>query len=347
MFGGIVEPIHQLEIIINLYLQSLGSWPEIPMKIFSLLGQEEFFFLFFPIIYWCVDASLGLQLALLLLSNNVINSSLKLTFHNPRPYWFDTRVKAYISEAAFGLPSSHAQISVGMWGMLSASIKRKLAYYTASFVILMVGLSRIYLGVHFASDVLSGWVIGLIFLIVFLHWGRDITGWFKHLSFSKQLIYSFLSSLLLLLIMLLPALLLKSWQPPKIWIKNSLAAFPDIPFSPTDISIAFNTTGTWLGLLVGAIWVSHQFGGFNASGTEVQKILRFLIGFAGFGILWFGRGSSFPNVSNVMSDILRYFHYGLIGFWISGLAPFLFIKMNLAKSYKGFKALQSRENSIE
>ena len=41
--------------------QSLGTWLEAPMKFFSFLGSENFFLLFLPFIYWCVDAALGPQ----------------------------------------------------------------------------------------------------------------------------------------------------------------------------------------------------------------------------------------------------------------------------------------------
>jgi hypothetical protein len=47
-------------------IQSLGGWLELPMKFFTLLGYENFFFLALPLIYWSVDAGLGLRIALAL-----------------------------------------------------------------------------------------------------------------------------------------------------------------------------------------------------------------------------------------------------------------------------------------
>jgi hypothetical protein len=44
-------------------IQSLGDWLEGPMKFFSFLGLEDFFFLILPLIYWSVDSRLGLQSA--------------------------------------------------------------------------------------------------------------------------------------------------------------------------------------------------------------------------------------------------------------------------------------------
>ncbi|MDR3572916.1 MAG: phosphatase PAP2 family protein [Anaerolineaceae bacterium] len=304
------------------------------MKLFSFLGQEEFFILLFPILYWCIDASLGLRLAVLLLSSNAINCSLKLAFHNPRPYWADSRVKAYTSETTFGIPSNHAQISTGIWGMLAVFIRRKWAYIGAGLIIFMIGVSRIYLGVHFTSDVLAGWLIGLIYLIGFLHWEKDLYAWFKGLTFYRQLMVSFLSSIFLILLMTIPALGLKSWQPPALWINNSRAAFPNVLFNPADISIAFTTAGTWLGLLVGVTWINDSYGGFTASGTEKQKSMRYLIGIVGLGILYFGMGSFFPGTANAVGYGLRFLRYALIGFWISGLGPCLFLRMKLAESLK-------------
>ena len=47
-------------------IQSLGDWLEAPMRFFSFLGLEDFFFLILPLIYWSVDAGLGLKIAIIL-----------------------------------------------------------------------------------------------------------------------------------------------------------------------------------------------------------------------------------------------------------------------------------------
>ena len=68
-------------------IQSLGGWLELPMKFFTLLGYENFFFLVLPLIYWSVDADLGMRVALVLAVSNNVKPILKLLIAAPRPYW--------------------------------------------------------------------------------------------------------------------------------------------------------------------------------------------------------------------------------------------------------------------
>ena len=69
-----------------LAIQSLGSWLELPMQFFTFLGQENFFFMVLPLIYWSVDARLGLQIAFILSTSNYLNAIFKVLFASPRPF---------------------------------------------------------------------------------------------------------------------------------------------------------------------------------------------------------------------------------------------------------------------
>jgi membrane-associated phospholipid phosphatase len=114
-----METIWQTGIIWNIFFQNLGSWLKIPMEVFSLFGTEKFFLLLLPALYWCMDASIGLRVGIILLLCTSVNDTLKLAFHGPRPYWYSANVIAYARETSFGVPSGHAQIAIGVWGMLA------------------------------------------------------------------------------------------------------------------------------------------------------------------------------------------------------------------------------------
>jgi membrane-associated phospholipid phosphatase len=144
--------------------QSMGAWLEIPMKLFSFLGSEEFFIVFLPLIYWSVDTTLGLRLGFLLLFGTGFNEIAKLALHGPRPYWVSTNVRGLASETSFGVPSGHSQISAGFWGMVAANMRKVWVWILALLLILLIGLSRLYLGVHFPHDVLIGWALGFLIL---------------------------------------------------------------------------------------------------------------------------------------------------------------------------------------
>lgn len=89
---------------------------------------------------------------------------LKNLVHRARP------VGGLINETSFSFPSAHAVISVVFYGfiiyLLLPKIKNKklkaLKIFAVSLLILLIGFSRIYLGVHYLSDVLTGYIIGFI-----------------------------------------------------------------------------------------------------------------------------------------------------------------------------------------
>jgi len=105
--------------LINLWLQNLGDWLYLPMQFFTFMGYQEFYLLFIPIIYWCLEPKMGIRLGVGLMCSAALNGILKLTFHSPRPYWVDQRVRALSTESSFGMPSGHAQNSVVFWGLLA------------------------------------------------------------------------------------------------------------------------------------------------------------------------------------------------------------------------------------
>jgi len=63
-------------------------------------------------------------------------------------------------------------------------------------------------------------------------------------------------------------------------------------------------------------------------------ILRYFTGLIGVLILYVGLGSIFPETETLIAYILRYIRYALIGFWMSGFAPWLFVKIKLANHLK-------------
>ena len=93
---------------------------------------------------------------------------LKNIVHRARP------LAGLINETSFSFPSAHAVISVVFYGfiiyLLLPKIKNKklkaLKIFIASLLVLLIGFSRLYLGVHYLSDVLVGYIIGAIWLLL-------------------------------------------------------------------------------------------------------------------------------------------------------------------------------------
>ena len=140
------------------------------MLAITALGYEEFFVLLLPTLYWCVDQMVGLRAGIILMSANTFNTFFKFLFHSPRPYWISDDVIAYSHETSFGLPSGHAQIAASVWGWLAVDVKKRWFTIVAVVLIFSIGISRLYLGVHFFSDVLLGWFLGVLLVFLFMRW---------------------------------------------------------------------------------------------------------------------------------------------------------------------------------
>jgi undecaprenyl-diphosphatase len=91
-----------------------------------------------------------------------------LVFERPRP----SPLWALAEEASFSFPSGHSVAAFAFYGVITYLIFRRLKgraarvalISTASVFIVAIGASRVYLGVHYPSDVVAGYLVGLIWL---------------------------------------------------------------------------------------------------------------------------------------------------------------------------------------
>lgn len=314
----------------NEFFQNLGSWLTLPMEFFSFLWREEFIMLLLPAIYWCWDAAFGFRLSALLMFGNAVNSIFKLAFHAPRPYWINPEIQAYSAESSFGMPSGHAQNSTLLWGRLAVAIRRKWVTAVFVFIILMIGISRIYLGVHFISDVVVGWLIGAVLLWAALRLEKPIAAWLGPKSVPAQIAWALLFALLVILLGIAARLALAGWQMPVEWAANASLQAPDEPTAPFALEGIVTASGTWWGMAAGYAWYTRRFGRFDAGGDLSKRALRFSLGLIVVLILWFGLGQIFPRNEDVLSFVLRFARYALLGAWVSAGAPWVFVRLKLA-----------------
>ncbi len=314
-----------------LYLQSLADWLVPLMQFFSFLGTEEFFLIVAPALFWCYDAALGIRVGSFLMLSGVLNYVVKIGLHDPRPYWYDTRVKALSVETSFGIPSGHAEHAVTVWGAIAASLRKRWAWIAAVTLIFFIGLSRLFLGMHFPSDVLAGWLLGAAGLWLFLKLEGPVIVWLKKMSPGKQILVVFAGTIGLFLLGLLAKISLGAWTVPADWIQNAInATGVSEPIDPLALSGLVSNVGTLFGLAAGAILLPI-YGGFDAGGPAWKRGVRFAIGLVGVLLLWRGLGAVLPRGEDMVSYALRYMRYALIGFWITGLSPLLFTRLGLAE----------------
>ena len=97
------------------------------------------------------------------------NQLLKRVFRRSRPLF-----KHLVKEKGFSFPSGHAMVSFCFYGLIiyyihKSNLKYKKIYEVLlSIVIIIIGLTRIYLGVHYFSDIVGGFVFGLLYLLLFI-----------------------------------------------------------------------------------------------------------------------------------------------------------------------------------
>lgn len=110
----------------------------------------------------------GIMVAINLLTVWLVNNGLKYIFHRERP-----NILRIVEITNYSFPSGHAMVSMSFYGFLAYLIlktknKKWIKLMTVSLmaaIILLIGVSRIYLGVHYFSDVLAGYVFGWIWMI--------------------------------------------------------------------------------------------------------------------------------------------------------------------------------------
>jgi membrane-associated phospholipid phosphatase len=323
-----------------LFLQQLGDWLTPVMKFFTVLGDEEFYLLIMPAIYWCFDTLMGTRLALMLVVTTGTNSILKLAFHSPRPFWVSGEVRAFTGETSFGIPSGHAQNATTLWGTWASSIKKRWAWYLALFFAAMIGISRLYMGVHFPIDVLSGWLVGALLLWIFIRLEKPVGHRIKSQSTLRQILIILGIGAAILVIGNLMIASLANWQIPAEWVENATqaGAAPE-PLSRDGITTA---AGVFLGLALGLILIKRR-GGFSPKGPAVQRVLRYLLGIVGTLAIWAGLKAVFPSGETLLPQALRLLRYALIGFWVTAGAPLVFLALKLATPpEKKQKSLRSR-----
>ncbi len=148
----------------------------------TTLGEETAFLVLALIFFWCVDKKKGYFIMAVGFMGTIISQVMKMLFRVPRPWEIDPdfEVVGNAKEAAGGysFPSGHSQSAVGVLGSIAASTRKKWLMTVCIVFMVLVPVSRMYLGVHTLSDVLvgSGLSLGLIAIAKPVIWGKSEKG---------------------------------------------------------------------------------------------------------------------------------------------------------------------------
>lgn len=142
---------------------------------FSLIthiGEETFFLVIAIVFFWCVNKREGLYILMSGLMGTVVNQFLKIICKVPRPWVIDpkfTIVESARAEATgYSFPSGHTQNVASTFGSVAAAKRKRWVTVSCIVIIALVGISRMYLGVHTPWDVLASLAIAAM-IIIALH----------------------------------------------------------------------------------------------------------------------------------------------------------------------------------
>lgn len=117
------------------------------------------------------NKKIGLSIISNIVIITILNQLLKRILQRPRPTEF-----RIVEETGYSFPSGHSMVSMAFYGyliyLIYRYIKNKYVKWTLitilSILICLIGISRIYLGVHYTSDVLGGFLLSISYLVIYI-----------------------------------------------------------------------------------------------------------------------------------------------------------------------------------
>ncbi len=312
----------ELSLALTVALQQ--TWPQAAgfMTFISSLGTEEFYLILLPLIYWCIDKRLGKFLGYIFLLSVMINTMVKGTFRQPRPFWLDPSVGLGIEES-YGLASGHTQSAATAYFLIAGWYRKWWLWGLAVLMVVLMAISRVYLGAHFLQDVLTGALLAMLLLILAVIWQRYFQERYEKRILGRRL----------LVLLSIPIVLTTVYAATMLVIGAPDLAVPWAAYVPTAEMSAREAMATSLGALLG-FGTGIVFEGsrirFQTAGSFWQRAARYGLGIVVTVVIWAGLDAIFPAEPEWLGLPMRVLRYFLILLWVTYFAPWVFVKLKLA-----------------
>lgn len=155
----------------------LGTAGVYAASFFSLFGEELACVAVLGLLYWCLDKEYGGKVGLTLLFAATLNPVFKNIALRRRPYCDHPTIKCLrpvnagadindLSAQGYSFPSGHSTNVVSLFTSMAVYKNEKILTALGILIPLLCGLSRICLGVHYPTDVIGGWLLGLVAIFI-------------------------------------------------------------------------------------------------------------------------------------------------------------------------------------
>ena len=174
------------ETIYNMIIKLLSMPTTLIMTFVSHIGSATILIMLcVEFLIFLRDKKISLAITINLIIVYLTNVLIKTIVARPRP-----DVLKLVHETGYSFPSGHAMVATGFYGFLIyisyKKIENKALRNTIiamlSILIFLIGISRIYLGAHYATDIIGGFIIGAIYLIAFIKIIQGVKIWKKSLQ---------------------------------------------------------------------------------------------------------------------------------------------------------------------
>ena len=166
------------EIDFILWIQTfINDFTTMFAKFLQICGEEYVLIFVLGLLYWSIDKKLGRRVSLAMVGSMLFGTLIKGLVLRRRPYMDNKQIKCVtashkgadimsVKEQGYSFPSLHSAMSAATYGTIAVSTKKKVTIAIGIIVPFLIGLSRPFIGVHYPTDVLAGWVIGIICIFV-------------------------------------------------------------------------------------------------------------------------------------------------------------------------------------
>lgn len=137
-------------------------------KLVSSLANETLYLVIISFLYWCVSKRKAFHMIVMLCFSGYIGIMVKEFMKIPRSYTYDGIEALYEKSAAgYSFPSTHVQLSTTFWGSFMILCKKRIVWIIGIIFIILVAISRLYLRVHWLSDIIGAVLFSVI--VVYLY----------------------------------------------------------------------------------------------------------------------------------------------------------------------------------